>query len=50
MVWKTTFFPAVFGGFNRKQIGHYSLRVCETKGRVVWQGFNHAGAVIDVAV
>ena len=39
-------FSFIFGGFNRKQVGHYSLRVCERKDRVVWQGFNHAGAVI----
>ena len=32
--------------FNRKQVGHYSLRVCERKDRVVWQGFTHAGAAI----
>ena len=40
-------FPPFFGGFKRKQVGHYSLRVCERKDRVVWQGFNHAGAVIE---
>ena len=45
-VWKKTSFSCIFGGFNRKQVGHYSLRVCERKDRVVWQGFNHAGAVI----
>ena len=45
-VLKKTSFSCIFGGFNRKQVGHYSLRVCERKDRVVWQGFNHAGAVI----
>ena len=45
-VWKKTSFSCIFGGINRKQVGHYSLRVCERKDRVVWQGFNHAGAVI----
>ena len=47
--WKTVWkkpFSCIFCGFNRKQVGHYSLRVCERKDRVVWQGFNHAGTVI----
>ena len=43
---KKTSFSCIFSGFNRKQVGHYSLRVCERKDRVVWEGFNHAGAVI----
>ena len=45
-VLKKPLFPAFSAVFNRKQVGHYSLWVCERKDRVVWQGFNHAGAVI----
>ena len=36
-----------FRWFSQKQVGHYSLRVCERKDRVVWQGFNHAGTIIE---
>ena len=43
---KKTSFSCIFGGFNRKQVGHHGLRVCKRKDRVVWQGFNHAGAAI----
>ena len=45
-VLKKPLFPAFSAVLIEKLVGHYSLRVCERKDRVVWQGFNHAGAVI----
>ena len=46
-VLKKTFFLHFLAVLVENRFGFYSLRVCKRKDRVVWQGFNHAGAVFE---
>ena len=42
-----TFFLPFSAVLIENRFDIYSLWVCERKDRVVWQGFNHAGAVFE---